>query len=421
VPRCEGEEETMMFRSGRGLVFLLGIVITTHARGQTNEELFSEFQFNFSPPGAKSAAMGRAFIGQADDASTAVTNPAGLVNLKDVQLYAEFKHTDLSLQRFQVPRSDLDFNSLSFLNLSVPVHNRITIALTRHEFLTHGETLSLGQRFLDAERRFYIIPLEGRSSFEGESYAGSIGFELPANFSLGLSVSAHRLHSETSLYSSLDDFRHSITGGDWAPGGTAGLLYLPVEGFSIGAVYTRSPKFEIGETMTRSATKNPVEFTDVLHMRIPDRVGVGVSVRPARDFSVLFDIVHVRYSQLASPTVLILGGTGIRAEDFYINNGTEFHLGTEYGIPIGGSALYLRAGFLTDPDHSLKFRDVGDPADQGSLRGFAAVFDPDTPGANYGGSAGFGLNFGEVLQLDVAYVRMERFGELVGSIAYSFH
>jgi len=411
----------MRLYSWRGLAVLLGIVITTQARGQTNEELFSEFQFNFSPPGAKSAAMGRAFIGQADDASTAVTNPAGLVNLKDVQVYAEFKHTDLSVQRFQVPRSDLDFNSLSFLNLSVPVHSRVTVALTRHKFLTHGETLSLGQRFLDAERRLYIIPLEGSSSFEGESYAGSVGFELPADFSLGLSVSAHRLHSETSLYSALDDFQHSITDSDWAPGGTVGLLYLPVEGFSIGAVYSRSPKFELAETMTRSVGRNPQEFEDVLHMRIPDRFGLGVSVRPARDFSILFDAVHVRYSQLASPTELILGGTGVRAEDFYIKNGTELHVGTEYGIPFGGSALYLRAGFLTDPDHSLKFRDVGDQADQGSLVGFGAVFDPDNPGTNYGGSAGIGLNFGEVLQLDVAYVRMERFGELVGSIAYSFH
>lgn len=411
----------MKSRSWSRLAVLLGIAIATQARGQTNEELFSEFQFNFSPPGAKSAAMGRAFIGQADDASTAVTNPAGLINLKDVQFYAEFKHTDVSLQRFQVPETNYDFNSLSFLNLSIPVNGSLTIALTRHEFLTHGETLSLGQRFLDADRRLYIVPLEGRSSFEGESYGGSIGLRLPANLSLGVSLSACRLRSDTSLYSSLDDFEHSINGTDWAPGGTFGLLYVPVEGFSIGAVYTRSPKFELGETMTRSARRNPEEFSDVLQMRIPDRIGAGISVRPARDFSVLFDVVHVRYSQLASPTELILGGTGIDAEDFYIKDGTEIHLGTEYGIPIGGNALYLRAGFLTDPDHSLKFRDVGDEADQGSIRGFTAAFDPDNPGTNYGGSAGVGINFGEVLQLDVAYVRMERFGELVGSIAYSFH
>jgi len=411
----------MTYRSWGVLAAVLVIVFTTSARGQTNEELFSEFQFNFSPPGAKSAAMGRAFIGQADDASTAVTNPAGLVNLKDVQLYVEFKHTDLSLRRFQVPESNLDFNSLSFLNLSIPVHSRVTIALTRHEFLKHKENLSLGQRFLDPAQRFYIIPLEGRSSFEGESYAGSIGFELPGNFDLGFSVSANRLRPDTTLYSSLDDFQHAITGSDWAPGGTAGILYVPAEGFSVGAVYTRSPKFGLGETMTLSFSDNPQQFDDVLRMDLPDRIGVGVSVRPARDFSVLFDVVHVRYSQLASPTELILGGTGVRAEDFYIENGTELHLGTEYGIPIGGSALYLRAGFLTDPDHSLKFRDVGDEADQGSRLGFAAVFDPDAPGTNYGGSAGIGLNFGEVLQLDVAYVRMERFGEVVGSLAYSFH
>lgn len=54
---------------------------------QSNEETFERFQFNFSTPGARASAMGRAFIGLADDASAATTNPAGLIQLTRPQFY----------------------------------------------------------------------------------------------------------------------------------------------------------------------------------------------------------------------------------------------------------------------------------------------------------------------------------------------
>lgn len=409
-----------MSRAKLFLCCLTWVLLILPVCGQTNEELFSDLQFNFAPPGAKSAAMGRAFIGQADDASTAATNPAGLVNLKDVQIYAEFKHTDLTFQRFQVPETHSDLNSLSFLTVTAPLGSRAVVAFTRHEFLKHRENLMLPQRFLDPERRFYIIPLQGRGSFDGDSYSGSIAVELPGKLNLGVTGSASRMHSDTRLFSSLDDFEHLIRGTDWAPAGSVGLLYWPVERFSVGAVYSRGPKFNLPQQMTRAVGSVPLTFNRSLPMHIPDRIGLGMSVKPGRDFSVLFDAVRVRYSQLASPTQLILAGTGVNSSDFYMKDGTEYHVGTEYGIPMGHSALYLRAGFLTDPDHSLKFKDTGKKADQGSLLGFSAVFNPNSPGTNYGGTAGIGVNVGESWQMDAAFVRMERLGELSGSIAYTF-
>ena len=46
---------------------------------------------NLSTPGARALAMGGAFIGVADDATTAVTNPAGLSNLSIPEVYVEGK------------------------------------------------------------------------------------------------------------------------------------------------------------------------------------------------------------------------------------------------------------------------------------------------------------------------------------------
>ncbi len=40
------------------------------AAAQTNDEIFPQFQWNFASPGARANAMGQAFIGVADDATT---------------------------------------------------------------------------------------------------------------------------------------------------------------------------------------------------------------------------------------------------------------------------------------------------------------------------------------------------------------
>ena len=62
-------------------VLAIGLCWSRPASAQTDEEFFQTFPLNFSNPGARAQAMGGAFIAVADDASAAVTNPAGLANL----------------------------------------------------------------------------------------------------------------------------------------------------------------------------------------------------------------------------------------------------------------------------------------------------------------------------------------------------
>ena len=69
-------------------------------------------------PGARANAMGRAFIGVADDASAAITNPSGLVNLTRPQVYVEFKSTDFEGLFAGAARERI--NSLSFLGAGIP-------------------------------------------------------------------------------------------------------------------------------------------------------------------------------------------------------------------------------------------------------------------------------------------------------------
>src|SRR3990172_3990118 len=75
-------------------VGLLGVVVLARLGfAQTNDEGLANLQFNYLNPGARSLAMAGAFTGMADDATTALANPAGLVNLLNAEASVELAST----------------------------------------------------------------------------------------------------------------------------------------------------------------------------------------------------------------------------------------------------------------------------------------------------------------------------------------
>ncbi|MCB1033930.1 MAG: hypothetical protein KDD47_08875, partial [Acidobacteria bacterium] len=74
------------------LPLLLGSMLLTTdlpAHGQANSEALATLQFNFTTPGARSLGLGGAFLGLADDATAAYTNPAGLTVLSKPEVSLE--------------------------------------------------------------------------------------------------------------------------------------------------------------------------------------------------------------------------------------------------------------------------------------------------------------------------------------------
>ncbi len=124
-------------------------------RGPDQRRNLSAVPVEFRSPGASANAMGQAFIGVADDATAATTNPAGLVNLTRPQVYLEYKNTDLRVQRLanadsfftgQPTTFATNVNSPSFLNVAWPVGSKVAVAFTRHEFLNQQESFQLAPR-----------------------------------------------------------------------------------------------------------------------------------------------------------------------------------------------------------------------------------------------------------------------------------
>src|SRR5436305_11753587 len=83
----------------RRLVVAIGIALmgASSAYAITDSETNASIPFNLSAPGARSMGMGGAFLGLADVATAAYTNPAGLTQLVTPEVSAEARHTSYSI------------------------------------------------------------------------------------------------------------------------------------------------------------------------------------------------------------------------------------------------------------------------------------------------------------------------------------
>lgn len=78
-------------RSRLSLLALCLLALPVAAQN-TDLEALAGLTFNFRNPGARSMAMGGAFLGLADDATAAEANPAGLTILRDMEVSLELRH-----------------------------------------------------------------------------------------------------------------------------------------------------------------------------------------------------------------------------------------------------------------------------------------------------------------------------------------
>jgi long-chain fatty acid transport protein len=77
------------------IAFLMAMVLgTAPAQALTDEEIFRDLRFNLINPGARSLALGGAFVSLADDATAAQANPAGLGFLLKQEYFIELRAID---------------------------------------------------------------------------------------------------------------------------------------------------------------------------------------------------------------------------------------------------------------------------------------------------------------------------------------
>lgn len=272
---------------------------------QTDVDVNSTIQLNFSTPGARSLALGGAFIALADDATAAFTNPAGLTRLHRQEVSLELRHwsfTHSFTDRGNLGRasglgvdfidglvegeSGNDVTGLSFVSYTYP-KDRWVIAFYRHELANFEATIESHGPFVVSDS-FRLDPETGQLSGGGFSrlfpfralldlgivnWGLSGAYRLRPNLSLGAGLSHYEfeLRSTTTRYSNRKpitapapgsinflpgfffggpDFSdgnilniQTEVGDDTDLGGNAGFIWDMNSRWSLGAVYRQGPRF----------------------------------------------------------------------------------------------------------------------------------------------------------------------------------
>src|SRR5262245_43918011 len=178
------------------LVVLLPVLAATSLVAQSNSEINSGLQFNFSPPGARSLSLGSAFVGLADDATAAYTNPAGLTSLsrpefsvegRRFQYMTEYLYGGSDPTNCTPDRADtcagLDYreattiaNDFSFGSFVYPIGN-LSLAVYFHTLLDFRQSEQTAGAFFNdpavSGGRSRLFPTQGSVSVRIISYGGS--------------------------------------------------------------------------------------------------------------------------------------------------------------------------------------------------------------------------------------------------------
>ncbi|HSP06779.1 MAG TPA: hypothetical protein VLR94_06350, partial [Acidobacteriota bacterium] len=126
---------------------------------QTNERLYEDLDFRFVTPGARAIAMGKTFVGLADDATAAYSNPAGLSNLLEQEISFEMNSNQIKHHRFIVSETGETkvfgerVNTPSFFSYAAPVKS-FTFSVFRNVVQDYQEKFQFNGRRIPSIGRF---------------------------------------------------------------------------------------------------------------------------------------------------------------------------------------------------------------------------------------------------------------------------
>ncbi|MEX2271057.1 MAG: outer membrane protein transport protein [Vicinamibacterales bacterium] len=403
----------------RVLISLCSLVAAAaSAAAQTNERIYESLNFRFVTPGARAVGMGHTFVGLADDATSASSNPAGLSNLLEPEFSIEFNLTQIRHERF-MPGDEAGTRTFgdtvltpSFFSFAVPV-KRATILVFRNTIQHHNERFEIPPRLIPS-LGLHEDGAFGTIAARAENYGIGGAFVVSRHLSVGASLVLTTLDIATDGRSG-DPLqpRNGTTTIDSARdvGVTAGVLFKPRQDVSIGAAYYGGARFNLNTTLfgrflfnggerVLTGDERPVRYV------IPDRFAVGASWRVRNALTVLADVARVRYSRQITKDFLIVDfldpGAGLTHENFVMPDVTELHAGVEYRWYGRGRATALRAGVFTDPDHQMRFRSGANDPNHVADAMLAFRFNSLESRTAVGFTTGGGIAFGNQVQIDAA-------------------
>jgi long-subunit fatty acid transport protein len=413
-------------RSASTAVLMLLAAIPAHS--QTGQTAQIPLQFDFLNPGARSLAMGSAFIAFADDATTAFTNPAGLTLSLRKEVSAEIRYRRLDTPYLSSGRlsgtpsgEGLDTVAAPIYGISpdgktrpyflafVYPHGRWSVAAYRHELVLQTNTfISQGPFYRSGPfNDVRLFGLSGDRDIDIVTYGVSAAYRVSEHLSLGEGFLLYRfgLDSHFGALSSKSGFFGPVDLSTFGQNSTTTQNGTGVEpAFNIGVLVTVNRTVRFGGVVRQAASflftqENRVPATATVSetgtFRTPGVIGVGVRISPADEWAFAVDYDWVQYSRLTTNFIgfQVDPAAGDRVG---ISNGNELHLGVEYTFLETSIKPSLRAGVWFDPDHAVQYASDGSGSDLDTR--LKAVFPGGADAWHF--CAGFGMPLSRAYEIN---------------------
>lgn len=379
------------------------------AGAQADAEYLTAINFRFQNPGARARGLGGAFVALADDATTAIVNPAGLSWLDRAEISIEYAieedefpgpRTETGIiplpgippsfqQEFAPRRADIatDSENPSFVSLIFPVKkskespkkgedspkegegsskvvkNPITLGFFYSKSLdtSAGQNrqavtvTNAGATFPSIDSGGFFFPTASFVSAKNEVIGVSGGFRFKQRFSLGVSIGVSEFDflgvtERRDLDGSLVNTQVSTVDEETDIFFTVGGLVKLPHGISIAA----SVQNQTGYDMASELDERFVDQFDksfASEFTIPTRFTFGIAYVVTPVFVIAAEVDRIEYSDLFDETRgLTFFGDQVNDTSyaFAISDVTEIHLGAEYSFADKWS---LRAGYWQDETH----------------------------------------------------------------------
>jgi long-chain fatty acid transport protein len=407
-------------------------------------------EFSFSNPGARSMALGGAFVALADDATAAFANPAGLVQLVRPEISLELRRRKYSTPYTEGGRalgpptgwgidtvdgirtefSNETTSGVSYLSFVYP-GTKWSLALYRHQLAEFRISTEINGLFGD-------VPEGGTRRYEdqltvtdldivGTGLSGAFQVSDRLSLGFGLSYFSGKLENRGAIYG-IDSYpetfwernsffsdRQYVTSSfdvdDSDVGFNLGVLWKFAESWRLGGVYRQGPRFDY-ELYNRAGPFNELPEGTVVgsvtdrSIAFPDVWGLGAAYRsPNGSLTIGFEWDHVEYTVILET----LGSDQVDTTDVGMDDADELHLGVEYVFLKISPLIAVRAGVWRDPDHRFRYEGT-DP--------FArALYQPGKDATHI--SVGAGVAF-DHFQIDIGADLSDGVDQFAVSAIYSF-
>lgn len=393
-------------------VLLLVVCLPSLQYGKV-KSLYLYYNPNF---GARSLGMGNAFTGLANDLTAVYRNPAGIAELKGPQLFVNYRIDNLGYD-YQLEEAQAsgytqsyayEFNSdlknFDFISIAAPVFFwdvKWNFALSYYRYYPYNYTGSgLGTLTTDNSASGgsilsdnYWLNVTGDNGIDVLAFTGA--FYLTDYFSFGVTLQ-YFLNSGGSIYNTASpgiDFSQDYTEKFNGTNFIVGFLFKPNKNFSIGLGYQLKMKTTLETEYTYRDNTDPLyppsTTTDEADLTIPSQLSVGMMFEPFKWMIITFDYTVIYWNEAdLSGYFGYTDALEFPVKDdfsFAVKDNTNLRLGTELNFPLEKLTIFARAGLFSDKQL------------------FVDALDGQVKVVGY--SFGLGVDFNEMIQLDLGYMR----------------